>query len=180
MRTDWEHPAAPLVHINASRDNDPRDQSTALTDVKARIESAITAAQQRPIEEQHDRLQELTKRLNSVSTEQSVDELTGRLQQALGTTSRATAPKEKPASGPFDTKTAQLHEVRREEMTDGEFRYLVVLVDAAGRSFETELGPAEGEQLYRTWQLIKKNPLLERVYRGVVMQLLDKLLSSNR
>ena len=40
---------------------------------------------------------------------------------------------------------------------------------------DQELGIEEGEQLYRTFQLIKKNPLLEKVYRQVVMGLLDKL-----
>ena len=61
---------------------------------------------------------------------------------------------------------------RQDSETEARFS---VLLDAAGRTRETELTAAEGEQLYKTWELIKANPLLEKVYRGIVMQLLDKL-----
>lgn len=181
VRADWELTEPPVVRVEMTPDKEELpDEAPALADVPAQIEAAITAAQAKPVEEQRNQLEELAERLNNVSTEKSVDAMAAKLQQVLGAAPRATAPAEKPVSGEFDTSTAQLHDVRREEAADGEFRYLVVLIDAAGRSFESELGPAEGEQLYRTWQLIKKNPLLERVYRGVVIQLLDKLLSSKR
>jgi hypothetical protein len=44
---------------------------------------------------------------------------------------------------------------------------------------ESEMTAAEGESAYKTFELIKSNPLLERVYRGVVMSLLDKVLKPN-
>jgi hypothetical protein len=42
---------------------------------------------------------------------------------------------------------------------------------------ETELTAAEGESLHNTFQLIKKSPMLEKIYRSVVMGTLDRLLN---
>jgi hypothetical protein len=61
-------------------------------------------------------------------------------------------------------------------LEDGKFKYTAVLIDSAGRTQETEMNAAEGESAFKTFELIKQNPLLERVYRGVVMSLLDKML----
>ncbi len=52
------------------------------------------------------------------------------MQRLLGGTDRATAPAAEPVAGEFEIESAQLHDVRREETADGEFRYLVVLVDS--------------------------------------------------
>ena len=37
----------------------------------------------------------------------------------------------------------------------------------------------EGKQAYETFELIKSNPLLERVYRGLMMSLLEKLMKDS-
>ena len=65
--------------------------------------------------------------------------------------------------------------MRREGEDAATYRYVAVLLDAEGRQMDQELETEDGEKLYRTFQLIKKNPLLEKVYRQVVMGLLDKL-----
>lgn len=144
-------------------------------ELNRRITDSVDDANQLSPDQQRDRLRQLAGQLNDVATDKSVEQLTGTLQQALGVAPRAVRPAEKPVDGEFDFKTAQLHDVRREPLEGGGFRYVTVLLDAAGRTNETELSAAEGEQLYKTWELIKANPLLEKVYRGIVMQLLDKL-----
>ena len=66
--------------------------------------------------------------------------------------------------------------MRREMLENGSFKYIAIMIDSDGRTLETEMTAAEGESAYKTFELIKQNPLLERVYRGVVMSLLDKLM----
>jgi hypothetical protein len=79
-------------------------------------------------------------------------------------------------AGDFDFDSAQLHDMRREMREDGTFKYTAILLDAEGRTQETEMTATEGESAYKTFELMKQNPLLERLYRGVVMSLLDKVL----
>lgn len=155
-----------------------RDPATAIAQevLRRRVAAALQAAQQLPREQQVEKLEGLAERLGRVSTEESVDEVAGRLREALGVKPRATEPSAEPVAGEFDIKTAQLHAVERIERAGDETIYQLVLVDAEGRRQDQELGAAEGESLYRTWQIIQKNPLLERLYRGIVMQLLDQAL----
>lgn len=144
--------------------------------VRLRVERAIDDARQLDSGQQLDRLKELSGELNKVSTEESLDQLTTQLQGFLGLKPRANRPADQPAEGPFDIATAQINDVRREELKEGGFKYFAILLDAAGRTQETEIDEETGEQLYRTFELIKTNPLLEKVYRQVVMSLLDKII----
>ncbi len=166
-----KRPTAP----NGAEDEEP-GALTADSIVRRRVDQSIADARKLDAPEQLERLRGLTDELNEVSTPESLDQLTDQLQTFLGTKRRATQPAEKPVEGPFDTNTAQVHDVRRLERDDGTYRYVIVLLDSAGRQMETELTDAEGEQLYKTFELIKQNPLLEKVYRQVVMSLLDKML----
>lgn len=145
------------------------------TIVRRRVERAIEEADEVGTEENLKRLDRLSGQLEKVATDQSVAELNEKLKRWLGTKPRATEPAKEPVAGPFDIATAQVHDVRREGDDKTMYRYVAVLLDAEGRQMDQELGIEEGEQLYRTFQLIKKNPLLEKVYRQVVMGLLDKL-----
>ena len=45
---------------------------------------------------------------------------------------------------------------------------------------EIEVSEQEGEPIYETMQRIKANPLLEQVYRQIVMPLLDQLMAAVR
>ena len=150
------------------------ERSLAADFVQTQVLAAIAEAERHTTDEQFERLRTLTEELNRTGSEESVAELATKFQKWLGTDKRAAAPVAG-ASGEFDLGTAQLHDVRRDANPDGSYAYTSVLVDAAGRQMETSMTVAEGENLFRIMELIKANPLLERVYRSVVMSLLDKL-----
>ena len=164
--------------LDPDRDQSPKTADPLSPDaiVQRRVKRAIDDARQLDSRQQLDRLGELSGELNKVSTEESLDQLTTQLQGFLGLKPRATRPTEQPAAGPFDMSTAQIHDVRRVELKEGGFKYLAILLDSAGRQMETEIDEETGEQLHRTFELIKTNPLLEKVYRQVVMSLLDKII----
>jgi hypothetical protein len=138
---------------------------------QARERAAESSAAEQTLE-----LEELARRLGNVSSEQSVEQLTDTLAPWLGIdAARATAPAEKSDDAPFDPDTAQVSDVLRHE-NGGAVQYVAVLVDAAGRTLETPLEQADGEALYDVFQLMKKFPLLEMVYRKTVMGLLDQII----
>jgi len=143
--------------------------------VSAELLRAIEASGRRSDEENLRALEELSGRLTKVSSEETIDELSGTIGRLVGTGPRETKPKEDVA-GEFDLSSGQPHDCKKLEM-NGQVRYVMVMIDRAGRTMEIEMSAAEGEQLYQTMQLIKSNPLLERVYRGVVMGVMDKLLA---
>lgn len=148
--------------------------------VAERISDAVEQAQQLDDDQKVDRLTVLAERLEDVSSQQSIDELAGAFQQWLGTSSRASEPAAEPPPGDFDFDTAQLHDVRRMEPDDGGVRYLIVMLDAAGRTVEIEVSREEGETAYQTMQRLKSFPLAEKLYRQITMPLLDKLIQTGR
>lgn len=141
------------------------------------IEASVQQASALSEQEQLERLALLARRLEKVSSPQSLDDVTHRLSKWLGTQRRAPAG-DGPPAGPFDFSTAQLHEVFQEPGPAGEPRYTAILVDAAGRQMATAMKPEDGARAYRVMQLLKQNPLAERVYRALVMGLLDRTLST--
>lgn len=143
--------------------------------VQQRMLDEIAAAERTSTAEQQQRLAQLGQQLERISAPDSVDAINGKLGALLGTTGRATQPAAEPVAGDFDFDTAQLHDVKRTEKAGGGYDYVAILLDAAGRTMDSSLTEAEGEQLYKTFEIIKANPLLERIYRGVVMSLVDKL-----
>lgn len=152
------------------------DQEAASSFLSRQVMRSIEASEARSDEDNLERLRQLSGQLNDVSTQQSVEQVSAQLSKLLGTGPRASEPAKVPVAGDFDFDTGQLHDMRREMLPDGTFKYIAVLVDSAGRKMETEMSAAEGESAYKTFELIKQNPLLERVYRGVVMSLLDKII----
>jgi hypothetical protein len=50
------------------------------------------------------------------------------------------------------------------------------MVDAKGVAREVPIDAQTGERLYKTMKMIKSNPLLERVYRNILMGILDQVL----
>jgi hypothetical protein len=158
------------------RQSDLAESATAPSEfITDQLLDAISDAEQHTDSDNLDRLETLTGRLNDVSSAESVDQMKATLQRWLGTTARATEPATAMVEGEFDFTTAQLHDVVR-VLDASEFRYTAVLLDAAGRTMESPLTQAEGESVYRIMQLMKENPLLERVYRGVVLSFMDQLL----
>ncbi len=124
------------------------------------------------------RLDTLSQRLNQVTDEASINSLAGAMHSFLGTKPRATAPAKETPSGAFDFDTAQFHDIQRYPKEDGGFRYVTVLLDAQGRTVEVEVSQQEGEPVFLTMQRIKANPLLEQVYRQIVMPLMDQLVAA--
>jgi len=166
----------PRWHEALLEAQDSSDTATGSSDFISReVMQAIAAAEARTEDENLKRLESLSDSLTATSSAESIDQLTTSLRRWLGTEERATRPADEPVAGEFDLQTAQLHDVVRDD-SSGEIRYTAVLLDAAGRTMESPLTEAEGESVYRVMQLMKDNPLLERVYRGVVLSFLDKLL----
>jgi hypothetical protein len=158
------------------------EERTAMAKVFVNTELMRIArdAEQRSADENLEKLAALGGTLENVSTEKGVDDINSQLNRVLGTEKRAERPAEEPVRGEFDFATAQLHDVLRGKDERGNFAFTAILVDSAGRKFETPMNASEGETAYRTMQLIKSNPLLERVYRGVVMSMLDQVLKGSQ
>jgi len=160
--------------VVADSDSDPASVASKEF-VEGQIETAVAAAQTLTLDEQLEQLKRRSADLSGVSSAESIDQLARQFNALLGTKPRAERPSAEPVAGPFDFETAQLHEVHREPQETGGFRYRTVLVDAEGRRFETEVDAATGEQLHKVFEIIRGNPLLEKVYRQIVMSLLDQL-----
>jgi hypothetical protein len=137
---------------------------------------SVRQADAQSAEEKLAELQTLSQRLEVVSSAESVGDVSDTLGKLMGQTPRATAPVAAVPEGPFDFTSGQVHDVRKETDAAGNVTYIAIMLDSAGRTMEVELDAAAGEQAFRTMQIVKANPLLERVYRGVVMGLIDKML----
>lgn len=159
-----------------------RDASQLTGDlVQARIESLIAGQSGLPPARQMQRLDRMARQLETVSSEQSLEELAVTLQGWLGLGRRAVEPAAGAAQdGQFDFDTAQLHDVLRRPMPPGTWQYVAVLLDARGRTMEVEMDAADGERTYCLMQRLKAHPLLGRVYRQLAMPLLDRLSRSAR
>jgi hypothetical protein len=142
--------------------------------VEQQIQRSIDQGQQRSGEDNLDRLAKLSRDLRSTTRRESVDEISGFLNGIIQP--RTEQPLANAESIPFDVETAQLHDVKREAAEPGGKRYIAVMIDASGVTQEVELDVVNGEQLYRTMKLIRSNPLLEHVYRKIVMGILDNVL----
>lgn len=143
---------------------------------RRRFDFARREAEQQSPGQQRADLETLGRRLQNVGSEESVAELSGTLNKWLGAEDRTTelAPEMNKTAEPFDATTAQISDVQKIE-SEGSVTYIAILVDASGQSAEAELDEIDGPQLYETFQLIKRFPLMEMVYRRTVMGLLDKL-----
>lgn len=164
-------PKTPAVRIVTS----PSEVTAEM--VRQRIDEAGKREETISDEDTFERLDELTERLDVVSSTESVDAMAGAMSSLLGTTPRAVQPTEGPVEGEFDSQTAQFHDIRRLATEDGGFEYLTVLLDAEGRTTEVPVDAATGERVYLTLQRIKANPLLEQIYRQIVMPLIDQMLA---
>ena len=125
-------------------------------------------------------LETQAKKLNAISSPESIDEIAEKFHTWMNTTARATAPADEPAAGSFDFRTAQFHDITRLPAEEGTWTYRATLIDAAGQTIETELPADEGRRLYATFAQLEQNPLADRVYRHIAMPLMDKMLNSRQ
>lgn len=172
-----ERPAAPA--IEELRDFFGDDLRPAADDVGSFVRSSVDrAAKLASAQSEEDllaRLDQFGDKLGQISSQERMSDLSARFAGWLNTTERAVEPASKPVPGRFNIDSAQIHDVLREVDEAGEPRYVANLIDAEGRLERVPLTEYEGERLYSTFLIIKKHPLLEAVYRDVIMAFLDKL-----
>ena len=144
---------------------------------KTLVEVERQAAARSP-EENQNRLAHQGYLLNKVSSEESVDQIAAKVAEAQNLPPRATEPSVNPPDGPFDVDTAQIHDCEEIRNDDGSVRYVATMFDAQGRSMTVEMSETEGKQLCKTMIMIHANPIIENVYRSMVVPLLDKKISN--
>jgi hypothetical protein len=143
------------------------------------VEQASDQSRERSTDQNLDQLDELGEKLSAVSSEEAVGDIGSVLSRAMKLDDRATAPAVDATERKFESSSAQLHDVRLEtDEATGVERYVATLVDRHGTAIEQEMDAESGKQAYDVMQTIKKYPLLESVYRAVVMKILDRLIPS--
>lgn len=145
--------------------------------VEQEVLESVGKAEAREDSENRTVLEQKAAELTDISSPESIEKMAPILTNALNLKPRATAPAKVPPKGPFEAERAQIYKVRREATDSGKFRYVSVLIDAEGRTLEIELDEAEGESVYKTMKLVEENPLLEKVYRELVIPAMDKATS---
>ncbi|MFT5526595.1 MAG: hypothetical protein ACI9HK_004572 [Pirellulaceae bacterium] len=170
--SDGDTPKRPESPIS----NDPKWKAP----VEDLIEDAIKNHENLTQEQKQSELEDQLNKLERISNAENVAKITQHLGPLVNNQDRKTEPVKQPNKPSkdqpsFDHDTAQVHDVVKSEK-NGKTIYIATMLDKEGRTLETELTAAEGESLHNTFQLIKKSPLLEKIYRGVVMGTLDKLL----
>ena len=146
--------------------------------VRTRFQTLLEQQQGRSVDEQLDRLDTASRQLSRLTSDRSLDELAGHFQTWLGYGERATEPVAA-TTGEFDENTAQLHDVTRYAKPGGTWAYRCILLDAAGRTLEVDMDDEHGRTAYELMQRIRANPLLAKLYRGIVMPLVDHLKRSD-
>lgn len=141
------------------------------------VEQALDQSRSASADQNLDRLDELGGKLSTISSEQAVGDIGSVLSRTMNLDDRATAPAIDPTERKFESSSAQLHDVRLEtDEATGAERYVATLVDRHGTAIEQEMDAESGKAAYDVMQTIKKYPLLESVYRAVVMKILDRLI----
>jgi TolA-binding protein len=148
--------------------------------VQASIDSQIEQVEKLSDERMLSELEQNLKRLDSLADEESVKQVTTTIASSIGLDQDQYAPQATPADGPFDSKTAQLQDVTRTRTDAGVWEYESILVDDEGRTMEVPMTAAEGETVYNTFEQMKKYPIAEGIYRGVVMPLIQKMLEAQQ
>lgn len=158
----------------------PLSPDVSSKQVSATLDKATEKYASIPISEQLNELDKQAARLESLSSEKSVDEIAAKFQEWIPTSRRASEPSAEVSSGEFDFDTAQIHDVLRSAAADGSWNYRSVLIDAGGRTFEVEIDRAAGENMYAAFESLKKFPLANQVYRQIAMGLMDRALQAER
>jgi len=191
-----------IYHVASTRVTTPTpDGSTSATvvihkhdpapqDLQQQLEKSLAASEELSDAERFDSLDKAARRLNRISSETSLDDVSQRLQSWLGLSPRADRPttdeqnedvspaKVDSTETAFDFDTAQLHDVKRVVVLDRRPKYTCVLLDAHGQTLEVPLSESEGEPIYVLMEKIKAHPLLEQIYRQLAMPLLDQMVQA--
>jgi len=150
--------------------SDRQDRSELLRDIREQMK----LAQQRGDQDSIERLKQLSADLRRNSTKKTVDEMTEFFGGVFG--KRASEPDLRKINEEFDVSTAQMHDISKFTDETGLVQYVLIMVDAKGVAREVQIDNDNGQRLYKTMELIKSNPLLEKVYRNILMGILDQVL----
>jgi hypothetical protein len=161
---------AEIQEVLIEQPSDRQERSRLLRDIREQMKQA----QQRGDQDNFERLKQLSSELRRNSTNKTVDEMTELFGGVFGT--RATQPDATKADQEFDVSTAQMHDITKTTDQHGDIRYVLIMIDAQGVLREVEIDSENGQRLHKTMQLIKSNPLLEKVYRNILMGILDQVL----
>ncbi len=158
----------------------PRSPGVNSALVGSQVADMVAGSQQQSAKENLRDLDKMSRQLNSVASDESVDDLANNFQRWMGLEARAAKPKAVTKVNEFEVDSAQLHDVKRQERAPGKFEYSAVLIDARGGTLEIQMTEAEGRETYELMRRVKANPLLEKIYRRIAMPLLDNLVQSAR
>jgi hypothetical protein len=126
------------------------------------------------IEDIRDRLADL----NGKVAPASVDEIIAWFD--LGGFETADAQGEAAAPAPFDYRTMTFYAIDRKAFPDGP-GFVITWIDRQGvrmeSDFPSDMVTPEVTRLYEIFALIKANPLLEKLYRGIVVKILGEMMS---
>ncbi len=157
----------------------PEELMNAAKDPQSQIDREAQRIQGLTSDEARSELTRKKRQLEKIRTE-NVEQIMDVVSVgASGESKRETTVLKKVEADRFDADSAQIDDCRKSEAEDGTVRYFATLVDARGNSIEVEMKGKEGEQTYRTMRMIKNNPLMEMIYRGSVMPLMDRKLEQN-
>jgi hypothetical protein len=151
----------------------PADQIQA--SIRAQIRQVETLPDERKLEE----LEKNLRRLESISTQQSVREVTATIAGTLGLAPGPTAGEETNDEA-FDPESAQIQDVARVRNAAGAWDFQSVLVDSRGRTRTVTMPPAEGETAFKAFEQIKKFPMAADIYRQLVMPMIQSMLDAGQ
>ena len=147
--------------------------------IEASIQSQIEQVKRLSDDAKLTELEKNLRRLESITTEASVQEITTTIANSLGL-EPGPEPSEQQSSQPFDHDTAQLHDVLRNRSDSGSWEYEFVMVDAAGRTQTVPMTAAEGEPVYEAFDKMKQYPMAAGIYRQLVMPMIQKLIEASK
>ncbi len=87
------------------------------------------------------------------------------------------------AGMPFDYQSMTFYAIRIKEFPDGR-GYIITWIDEKGVLKDIEMPPEhvtdETQRLYKIYQLIKANPMLEKLYKGVIIKIVGEMLKTGK
>ena len=129
-------------------------------------------------EEQNlERLEGQLQRLDQITTEENIIQISDRIKNWMNVPERATEPDPNPPEGDFDHSTAQIFKMSRRRSDSGEWIYDTQLLDANGRVMDVELTQEEGGSAYQTFRLLGGSKIGRSLYQNIVLPLLDQSAS---
>ena len=149
-------------------------EATIQTSVEAHVETSLSKPAKANLKELDKRLRQLDHLVDSQSIAGTVERVAG----AMGLDTDQYQAKPKSSSGRFDPDTAQLIDVKKSQDPLGEFPYSATMVDANGNETVVPMGQTDGEIAFNTFEKMKEFPLVQGLYRQIVMPMLQKIVRS--